>query len=164
MIKLVILDVDGCMTNGSIVYSNDEDELKSFNVQDGLGIVSWIKLGGQAAIITGRKSNIVSRRAKELGIKHLYQNTNDKYAVMQNIMRQLNIKADETAAIGDDLNDYKMLLHAHRSFTPANGTVAIKDIVDTVLLSSGGEGAIREMIDILLKENNQYNEFLDLWR
>jgi len=66
MIRLIILDVDGCMTDGNIVYSNNDDELKSFHVQDGLGIVSWIKLGGHIAIITGRESKIVARRAKEL--------------------------------------------------------------------------------------------------
>ena len=164
MIKLIILDVDGCMTDGSIVYSNGGDELKSFNVQDGLGIVSWIKLGGQIAIITGRESKIVARRAKELGIKHLYQNIGDKYAVMQNIMQQLDIDIEETAAIGDDLNDYNMLLNAHRSFTPANGTAPIKEIVDTVLVSKGGSGAIREMIDILIDKNHQYKAFVDLWR
>ncbi len=164
MIKLIILDVDGCMTDGNIVYSNSDDELKSFHVQDGLGIVSWIKLGGQIAIITGRESKIVARRAKELGIKHLYQNIGDKYAVMRNIMQQLDIGVEETAAIGDDLNDYNMLLNAYRSFTPANGTAPIKEIVDTVLVSKGGGGAIREMIDILIDENHQYRAFVDLWR
>lgn len=164
MIKLIILDVDGCMTNGSIVYSNNHDELKSFNVQDGLAIVSWMKLGGEVAIITGRKSDIVTRRAKELGIKLLFQNINDKYAIMQDIMQQLNLQPEEVAAIGDDLNDYTMLINAHRSFTPANGTAPIKEIVNTVLISKGGSGAIREMIDMLINENNQYKDFMDLWR
>ncbi len=78
MIKLIVLDVDGCLSDGKLIYSSESQESKSFNVKDGLGITTWIKLGNQVAIITGRNSNIVQRRAEELGVQHLHQGIRDK--------------------------------------------------------------------------------------
>lgn len=163
MIKLIILDVDGCLTDGRIVYSNSYEESKHFNVQDGLGIKSWLRLGGLVAIITGRTSKIVEHRAKELGITSLYQGVDDKYTVMQELLKQHNLSSDEVAAIGDDMNDYKMLLHVRKSFTPYNGAKDIKNIANHILTCKGGDGAVREMIEILLEENGQTKAFRKLW-
>jgi len=163
MIKLLILDVDGCLTDGSLTYSADAIESKAFNVKDGLGISTWIKMGNHAAIITGKNSEIVKRRADELGIQHLFQGIKDKDRVLREIVDSLGISFDEVAAIGDDLNDLNMLQLANRSFTPANGVKEIQEIVDTVLSKKGGEGAVREMIDILVEENSQKDLFLSVW-
>lgn len=163
MIKLIVLDVDGCLTEGKIIYSSDGSETKNFNVKDGLGISSWIKMGYHAAIITGRDSQIVQRRAKELHIEHLFQGVKDKEKVLENLINLLGLKDYEVAAIGDDLNDLRMLKKAGRSFTPNDGVKEIKDIVDTVLSSRGGDGAVREMIDILVDENDLRDDFLALW-
>jgi len=163
MIKLLILDVDGCLTDGSLTYSADAIESKTFNVKDGLGISTWIKMGNHAAIITGRNSEIVKRRADELGIQHLFQGIKDKDRVLREIVDSLGISFDEVAAIGDDLNDLNMLQLANRSFTPANGVKEIQEIVDTILSKKGGEGAVREMIDILVEENSQKDLFLSVW-
>ena len=163
MIKLIILDVDGCLSDGKLIYSADGIESKSFSVKDGLGITSWIKIGNQVAIITGRNSSIVEKRAKELGIQHLHQGIRDKLSVLQEIISSLNIKPYEVAVIGDDLNDYNMLRFAGRSFTPSDGVKEIKDIVDTVLSSKGGDGAVREMIDLLVEQNDQKDQFLATW-
>lgn len=163
MIKLIVLDVDGCLTNGEIIYSSDGVETKNFNVKDGLAISSWIKIGYYVAIITGRDSTIVERRAKELGIKYLFQGINDKEKVLQDLMKSLELKDNEVAAIGDDLNDLRMLKRVGRSFTPNNGVKEIKEIVDTILFSKGGYGAVREMIDILIDENGLRDDFLELW-
>lgn len=163
MIKLIVLDVDGCLSDGKLFYSSDGSETKNFNVKDGLGITTWLKIGNEVAIITGRKSDIVARRAKELGIKHLYQGIRDKEKVLRELISSLEIKNYELGVIGDDLNDYNMLNMAGRSFTPKNGVKEIKDTVDTVLGSSGGDGAVREMIDILVDENDQRDEFLSIW-
>ncbi len=164
MIKLLLLDIDGCMTDGKIIYDANSCESKAFNVKDGLGIVSWKRLGLEVAIITGRDSHIVAHRAKELGITHLYQGIKNKFAIYEQLLEQLQLQPSEVAAIGDDLNDYQMLQHAQRSFTPNNGVDEIKQIVDTVLTRNGGDGAVREMIDILLKENGMYDQFLALWK
>lgn len=163
MIKLLVLDVDGCLTNGNIIYDGEGVESKHFDVKDGLGITSWIRLGNDVAIITGRKSAIVAKRANELGIKHLFQGVKDKDTVLRELLDSLNIELKEVAAIGDDLNDYKMLKSVGKSFTPCNGVNEIKEIVGTVLSKNGGEGAVREMIDILLISNNQKEEFMALW-
>jgi len=163
MIKLLVLDVDGCLSDGGIVYSSDIKESKKFNVKDGLGISTWIKMGNEVAIITGRESQIVKYRASELGIKHLYQGVHDKKRALEELILSLGLRFDEVAAIGDDLNDYHMLSKVGRSFTPKDGVKEIRNLVQTTLSHRGGEGAVREMIDIVVDENSQREEFLALW-
>ena len=163
MIKLIILDVDGCLTDGKLIYSADTIESKNFNVKDGLGISTWIKMGLHVAIITGRKSKMVSYRANELGIQHLYQGIKDKDRVLKELVDSLGLKFYEVGAIGDDLNDYNMLGLVGRSFTPADGVNEIKKHVDTVLTNNGGDGAVREMIDILVDESDKRDEFMSKW-
>ena len=163
MIELLVLDVDGCMTDGKITYTSSGEELKSFNVKDGLAIALWIRLNKKVAIITGRKSNIVKKRAKELKITHLYQDIKDKKSVVEKILEIENLKLNQVAIIGDDLNDYSMLKNAGWSFTPNNGVDITKKIVNTVLTKNGGEGAIREMIDMIIDKNGQNEEFKKLW-
>lgn len=163
MIKLIVLDVDGCLTDGKIIYASDGSEIKNFNVKDGLAISSWIKMGFAAAIITGRNSEIVAKRAKELGISHLFQGVKDKESVLKELLERLNLKHYEVGAIGDDLNDYKMLRSVGRSFTPKDGAKEIRELVDTILTSNGGDGAVREMIDILIDEGDLKEQFMALW-
>ena len=164
MIDLIILDVDGCLTDGKIIYSNSGDETKNFNVKDGLAITSWIRLGHQAAIITGRRSELVQRRAKELGITHLHQGIKDKATLLKEMSKELNIPLRNMAAMGDDLNDYKMLSNVGISFTPHNGSKHIKSIVNKVCEADGGEGAVREMIEELFEINDEVSEYLALWQ
>ncbi len=163
MIKLLVLDVDGCLSDGKLIYSTDSVESKNFNVKDGLGISTWVKLGNQVAIITGRNSTIVERRAKELGIQHLHQGIKDKDRVLKEIVSSLGITFEEVAAIGDDLNDYNMLSLVGRSFTPKNGVKEIRNIVDTILSYDGGDGAVREMIDTIVDSNQQREKFMAVW-
>jgi 3-deoxy-D-manno-octulosonate 8-phosphate phosphatase (KDO 8-P phosphatase) len=163
MIKLLVLDVDGCLTDGKIIYTTNSIEIKEFNVKDGLAISSWIKLGHHVAIITGRNSYVVKRRAEELGVQHLHQGIKDKEKLLREIALSLSLEPFQVAAIGDDLNDYGMLSFAGRSFTPNDGVDDIKAIVDTVLTRKGGDGAVREMIDILIEENDEKEKFLSLW-
>ncbi len=164
MIRLIVLDVDGCLSDGKLTYSEDAIESKNFNVKDGLGITTWIKLGNKVAIITGRESKIVQKRSNELGIQHLFQGIKDKDRVLKELVDSLDLKYDEVAAIGDDLNDYNMLSLVGKSFTPKDGVEDIKNIVNIVLDKSGGDGAIREMIDILVDSNNQREEFIKVWK
>ena len=163
MIKLIVLDVDGCLSDGNLTYDAHGVESKNFNVKDGLGITTWIRMGHSVAIITGRNSSIVQKRAKELGVTHLHQGIRDKDRVLNEIISSLGLKLYEVAAIGDDLNDYGMLSLVGRSFTPKNGVKEIQSLVDTTLTKEGGDGAVREMIDMLVDENDQREEFLSLW-
>lgn len=163
MIKLIVLDVDGCLTDGRIIYSSDGSETKNFNVKDGLAISSWIRMGNHVAIITGRNSKIVETRANELGVKYLFQAVKDKEKVLKELIDSLKLKYYEVGAIGDDLNDFKMLSKVGRSFTPKDGVKEIREIVDTVLTCNGGDGAVREMIDILVDESDLREEFMAVW-
>ena len=163
MIKLIVLDVDGCLSDGKLIYSSDSCESKNFNVKDGLGITTWLKIGNQVAIITGRSSKLVQKRAEELGIKHLFQGIKNKKVVLEELLESLGLDFKNVAVIGDDLNDYNMLRLAQKSFTPRDGAREIKAVVDTVLDYKGGDGAVRQMIDILVDENNQREEFMAVW-
>ncbi len=164
MIELVVLDVDGCLTDGSIIYSENGDEIKAFNVKDGLAISSWIRMGKKAAIVTGRRSKIVERRAKELGINYLYQGVKNKLEILEKIREDLKIEHKNIAAIGDDLNDYNMLKTVGRSFAPADASEYVRELCDTVLYNSGGHGAVREMIECIVKDNGLEKDFLKIWK
>jgi 3-deoxy-D-manno-octulosonate 8-phosphate phosphatase (KDO 8-P phosphatase) len=164
VIELLVLDVDGCLTNGSIIYTASGDEIKSFNVKDGFAIVSWMRMGKKSAIITGRESKIVARRAKELHITHLYQGVKDKQKVLEQILEAENLRFENVAAIGDDLNDVSMLKKVGWSFTPNDGSAFVKEIVDTVLEKNGGQGVVREMIEKIFQKENKIEEFLRLWQ
>ncbi|MGB6019923.1 MAG: HAD hydrolase family protein [Sulfurimonadaceae bacterium] len=164
MIDLIILDVDGCLTDGKIIYSDSGDESKNFNVKDGLAISSWIRLGHQAVIITGRHSKLLERRAKELGVTQLHQGVKDKAALLKSLGEELSIPLRNMAAIGDDLNDYKMLSIVGVSFTPQNGSKHVKSVVNRVCEADGGEGAVREMIEELFEINDEVGEYLALWQ
>jgi len=162
-IELIVLDVDGTLTDGKITYSQHGDEIKSFCVKDGLAIASWIRLGKAVAIITGRESKIVARRAKELGITHFYQGIHNKKEVLEGILSDLDLTMENVAAIGDDLNDTSMLKAAKIAFAPANASVYTVQIVDRVLRNRGGEGAVREMIEQLIMDEQLEKEYLALW-
>ncbi len=163
MIKLLVFDVDGCMTNVAITYSNDGNEYKSFNVKDGLAIVSWMKMGGKSAIITGRESKIVEKRANELGISYFFQKVTKKIEKLDDILKKEELNYSNVAVIGDDLNDYEMLKCAGWSFVPNDGSHFVKEIADTILDAKGGDGAIREMIEKILKKENRIEELVKLW-
>jgi len=163
VIKLIILDVDGCLSDGKLIYSADGIESKNFSVKDGLGISTWVKIGLHVAIITGRNSKIVQKRADELGIQHVFQGIKDKDRVLKELVNSLGLKFYEVGAIGDDLNDYNMLKLVGRSFTPNDGVKEIKEIVDTTLTCRGGDGAVREMIDTLVDEADMRDKFMGIW-
>lgn len=162
MIRLLILDVDGCMTEGKIIYTAEGLELKNFNVKDGFAIKAWVKMGHSAAIITGRDSAIVTHRAKELDIAHLYQGVKDKRSVAQKLCEELGLQPHEVAAIGDDLNDYRLLQWVGQAYTPHDGSEYVKDVAE-VLERKGGDACVREMIEKVIRRNGEEEKFLEAW-
>ncbi len=162
-IELIVLDVDGTMTDSRITYTENGDEVKAFNVKDGLGIASWRKLGKQVAIITGRSSNIVARRAKELHIEHFYQGVHNKKEVLEDLLEKLDLSMENVAAIGDDLNDLTMLKAAKISFVPRDASAYVDKIATVILSKKGGNGAVREMIEYLIKKEGLEEKYLKLW-
>jgi len=162
-IELIVLDVDGTMTDSRITYSESGDEIKSFNVKDGLAIASWRKLGKQVAIITGRSSKIVERRAKELRIEHFYQGVENKKEVLEKLLEKLGLDMENVAAIGDDLNDLQMLKIAQISFVPRDASAYVDKIANVILTKKGGDGAVREMIEHLIIKEGLEDKYLGLW-
>ncbi|MFK5975970.1 MAG: HAD-IIIA family hydrolase [Sulfurovum sp.] len=162
-IELIVLDVDGTMTDSRISYSSTGDEIKSFNVKDGLAITSWRKLGKQVAIITGRTSNIVARRAKELNIEHFYQGIENKKQVLEELLFKLDLTMESVATIGDDLNDLQMIKASKISFVPRDASIFVEKEATVILTKKGGDGAVREMIEYLITKEGLMDKYLGLW-
>ncbi len=150
-IKAVLLDVDGVLTDGAIIYGADGIELKIFDSQDGFGIVNAIKQGIRVGIITARKSEVVERRAADLGIVDLYQGSIDKLTPYEKVKKTYSLGDAEIAYIGDDLLDLPLLQRVGFSAAPANAVRDVKMKVDYVANASGGHGAVREVVDVILK-------------
>jgi len=150
-IKMIIMDVDGVLTDGRIILGSKGEELKNFYVQDGQGIDLALQKGLVIALISGRKSKVVERRAKELKIKEVYQDITEKIKVYRKLLKKYGLKDEEVAYIGDDLGDIPPLRKAGLAISPANGVEEVKKIAHYVTRASGGRGAVREAIDVILK-------------
>ncbi|RAZ52316.1 KdsC family phosphatase [Campylobacter hyointestinalis] len=161
MIEIIFLDVDGCLSDGGIYKTNSGDEFKRFDVKDGFALQQWNKLGKISAIITGKKSIIVENRAKELGVKYCFQDVKDKMAKASEILNLEGLSFDNAAAIGDDLNDMRLLSSVGLSFSPNDAHELVK--TDIKLSKNGGFGAVREMIDIIVDRSNLKDKWLSPW-
>lgn len=161
MIEIIFLDVDGCLTDGGLYHSNSGEEMKKFNVKDGFGIQEWQRCGKKVAIITGKSSQIVANRAKELKIDIVFQGVKDKLAKATEILDELGLRFLQAAAIGDDLNDAKLLKAVGVSFKPKNALASLK--TDITLNANGGEGAVREMIEYLVDKNDMREVWNSKW-
>ncbi len=160
-IKMLILDVDGVLTSGEIIYGNDSLEIKKFNVHDGMGISMAKKSGILLGIITGRKSQAVQRRAEELGFDEIYQDNPIKIIAYEEIIKKRNLKNEEVMYIGDDLQDIPVLKRVGISCSVVNGVKEVKEIVDYVATKKGGDGGVREIIDWLLDSRGDKKKILD---
>ncbi len=155
-IKLLLLDVDGVMTDGRIIYVNGGGEAKAFDVKDGHGLKLIQRAGIQVGIITGRQSDVVTRRAAELGIELVYQGVKDKRLPFREILEKLGLEPLEVAYLGDDLVDLPVMRQVGFSATVADAVDDIKPYVDFVTSRPGGRGAVREICDLLLKESGRW--------
>jgi len=156
-IKLLLLDVDGVMTDGRIIYLDDGGESKAFDVKDGHGLKLIQRAGIRVGIITGRQSEVVSRRAAELGIEIVYQGAKDKMLPFMEIMEKLKLEPCEVAYVGDDVVDLPVMRQAGFSATVADAVDDIKPYVDLVTSRPGGHGAVREICDFLLKKTGRWS-------
>jgi 3-deoxy-D-manno-octulosonate 8-phosphate phosphatase (KDO 8-P phosphatase) len=149
-IKMLLLDVDGVMTNGQVLLMPDGEELKFFSIHDGYGMVCAMKAGIRLGIISGRSSKAIKMRCEELKIADLYMGTMEKLPVLNEILEKYSLQADEVAYVGDDVPDLPVLRKVGFSVAPQNAHDDVKKEVDLVLRKSGGDGAIRELIDFIL--------------
>lgn len=166
-IKILVLDVDGTLTNGKLYIDNYLDNLanesKAFHVRDGFAIVNWIKQGGEVAILTGKSSNIVSKRAEELGIKYVIQASKNKTKDLKKLLGELNLDFSNVAYMGDDVNDIGVMLKVAYPACPADAVDEVKNLSSIKFISSknGGEGAVREFLEYIMKNNGMWEKVLD---
>lgn len=149
-IKLLILDVDGVMTDGRIIYGDDGTEYKCFDVRDGHAMKMAGRAGLKMAIISGRSSKVTERRGKELGIELIYQNVHNKIEVYEKILKENNLKDEETAYIGDDLVDLPVMRRVGLSASVEDALPEVKEEALLVTKNRGGRGAVREIIEYIL--------------
>ena len=162
-IELLCLDVDGVLTDGGIYLDDHGIETKRFHVRDGLGLRAWMKLGYYAAIITGRKGMATAHRARELGIEHVIVGSDDKAAALEAVVSQLGLTASETAVIGDDLPDLPMMSKAGYAMAVADAASEVRSAAAFVTTRPGGQGAVREAVEHLLKAKGRWDEAIGLY-
>jgi len=149
-VRLIGFDVDGVFTDGRFYLSNDGVESKAFHTQDGYGIRRLLEAGIQVAVISGRRSEAVSRRMDELGVEHVFLGCKDKVAAFDKLLNDLQISSSQSAYVGDDLPDIALLQATGVSFAVANAHKEVKTLCHYTTVKTGGFGAVREICDLLL--------------
>ncbi len=159
-LRLLLLDVDGVLTDGSLLYSENGVETKSFNTQDGLGIRLVQKAGVDVGIITARTSDLVRQRAEELGMKYIFQGIGRKLESYKEIIRQAGLQPYQVCYMGDDWIDLALLSRVGLAACPANSVAEVKDACHFISSRSGGHGAIREVCDLIVRAKGAYANLL----
>jgi 3-deoxy-D-manno-octulosonate 8-phosphate phosphatase (KDO 8-P phosphatase) len=159
-IKLLLFDCDGVLTDGRIILGSNSMELKFFSATDGMGIKLWRKAGYLAGCITGRYSEALDKRAKELKFDELHQSIGQKGAVLDDIISRHGLSLEEVAYVGDDVNDLPVGTRVGLFFVPANHHSYVRPYADYCLTASGGHGAIREVVDLILENQGRLGEVI----
>ena len=154
----LVMDVDGVLSDGRIVYDEYGDELKFFDVQDGAGLVYWRRAGLRSAIITARKAKLIKRRAKEMQVDFLAQHALQKLAAYEIFLKRFRLAHDQVCAIGDDLMDLPILRRVGLAVAVSNAVTEVKTACHVVTQRPGGRGAVREVIDLILKTKGLWDE------
>ncbi|MFC1523698.1 KdsC family phosphatase [Thermodesulfobacteriota bacterium] len=160
-IKLLLLDVDGVLTDGTITYTHAGDEIKSFHTRDGLGLRLLQEAGVEVGIITARSSEAVTRRARDLSLKHVYQGCRNKIEAYNQIMDSLDISDEEVAYMGDDWLDLPLMTRVGFAATVADGAPEVKEISHFITKNPGGRGAVREVCDLIIEAREMHTTLLN---
>ena len=160
-IKLLLLDVDGILTDGTIVYTHEGNEIKAFHTRDGLGIRLLQEAGVEVGLITARQSEAVTRRAQDLGMKHVFQKTRNKLAVYEQLIKELGLQASEVGYMGDDWLDLPLLTRVGFSATVSDAVAEVRQIVHYTTKRKGGRGAVREVCDLILEAKEMHGTLLE---
>lgn len=159
-IKLVLCDVDGVLTNGGIIFDNQGIETKRFHIRDGMGIKLWQRAGHRFGLITGRSSHVVQIRAGELGIDIVRQGFEDKLTVVRPLLAELDVAAENTCYIGDDLPDLPVLRHVGLAVAVADAARDVKETAHHTTKLPGGGGAVREVLEEILRVQGRWDELI----
>lgn len=163
-IEMLVLDVDGVLTDGTIVYTDQGVEIKAFHVRDGSGLKLWTALGKKVGIITARRSTIVERRARELGVTAVIQGADDKKAALVQMIGPLGLTLDEVCAVGDDIVDVPLLRSCGLAAAVADACPEAKEDAHYVTLATGGHGAVREVIELILRTQGSWQTIVARYR
>lgn len=159
-IELILTDVDGVLTDGGVIFDNRGIESKRFHIRDGLGIKLWQRAGGKFGIITGRSSHVVELRAAELGIDLVRQGADDKLTAARDIFCELNLQPEQVCYIGDDLPDLSLAQQVGLAVAVADACAELRAVAHQVTEAAGGEGAVREVVELILKAQQRWAELI----
>ena len=159
-VEFLVMDVDGVLTDGRIIYTDSGELIKGFDVTDGTGIKFWHRLGKSSAIISGRASTAVDRRAAELGIAYVFQGVKDKVPVLKELLGRLKLDHRQVVYIGDDLMDLPAMRMVGFPVCVAGARPELKEYAEYVTRAAGGCGAVREVIELILKEQGLWQDIL----
>ena len=159
-IEMLAMDVDGVLTDGTLVINADGSESKSFNSMDGHGIRMWQRAGLKVALISGRASEPTQRRVEQLQIEYVFQDCHNKLPVFEKLLEQLGLSPDKVAYIGDDLTDLPVIRYAGFGVAVANAVDEVKQYADYVTTRPGGSGAVREVIEYILKNSGRWQKLM----
>jgi 3-deoxy-D-manno-octulosonate 8-phosphate phosphatase (KDO 8-P phosphatase) len=159
-IRILILDVDGVLTDGTLFIHSDGSESKCFNTLDGHGIKMWQRAGLKVALLSGRASEPTRRRAEQLKIEHVFEDCHDKLPTLQKFLAKLGLSLEAVAYIGDDLTDLPVMRFVGFGVAVANAVDEVKKYADYVTIHRGGSGAVREVIEYILKKSGKWQELM----
>lgn len=159
-VEIILSDVDGVLTDGGLYYDAQSNETKKFHVRDGLGIKLWQRAGFKFGLVTARTSNIVRMRANELGLDLVRQGQENKLPIVEQILTELNYTPEQLCFIGDDLTDLACLQYAGVGATVSDAANELREEADFVTTLPGGRGAVRELVETLLKSQQRWQELV----
>ncbi len=162
-IKLLLMDCDGVLTDGRLWLTADGDEQKAFNTKDGLGLSLLHRAGLKSGIITGRSSEAVSRRAGELGVEFVRQGDPEKIEAFEEVLRLAGLKEDDVAFVGDDLTDIPIMRRVEFAVAVADAVEETRAVAHYVTRAKGGRGAVREVIEMILRSQGRWNGLVDTY-
>ena len=160
-IKLLMLDVDGVLTDGAIIYDNFGDELKNFSVYDGFGLILLSRAGIPVVIVTAKASKIVKRRARDMRVTKIYQNANDKLKVYSKVLKKFKLTDEQVCFIADELIDLPVIKRAGLAVGVPNAVAEIRQYSHYITKAEGGKGAVREVIELILKSQDKWDELTE---
>lgn len=162
-IKLLLMDCDGVLTDGRLWLTDDDEEQKTFNTKDGLGLALLHRAGLRSGVISGRTCKALARRAQELGVEFVRQGDPNKTEAFEEILRLAEIDENEVAFVGDDLTDIPLMQRAELAVAVADATEEVRSVAHYVTQAEGGRGAVRQVIEIILKSQGRWNDIVEFY-
>ena len=160
-LRLIVLDVDGVLTDGTVLLGAGDEECKSFHTRDGAGLAMWREAGHHTTFVTGRGGEAVRRRARELRIDRIWEGIPDKRTAFEEVLQHFDVEPQQVVVMGDDILDLPILKRAGLSAAPADAAADVRERVDLVVASRGGHGAVRDLVEHILRGTGRWDALLE---